>query len=105
MGMPKHVKVGPFQWLHKKVNKKVTKCYGETEHAKLEIRVYGSHPLVERETSVHENLHAAFWVSGASAALGEKREEEVISMLSPVLFAMIRENPELIEWWQEDENL
>lgn len=57
----------------------------------------------ERETFLHEALHAAIDQTNLRSAASADRDEEerLVSALSPVLFGFIRDNPRVIAWLQE----
>lgn len=71
---------------------------GLTRHSSLEILVDPDLASTEeRETVLHEVLHALFSLTRMS---GED-EEETISRLSPVLLDLLRRNPRLIAYLVE----
>lgn len=51
-------------------------------------------PSVKAEITLHEILHAAFYVAKTGAS--DDEEEKVVSALAPVLLSVIRDNPSLI---------
>lgn len=57
-------------------------------------------PVLQRETLLHELLHAAYFASGGeiNAAKDEHREETVVSLLSPRLFGVLCDNPAISAW-------
>jgi hypothetical protein len=67
---------------------------GDYSPSRLEIRIVAGQPLtVERETIVHELLHALWHDAGLPA----QYEEKVVSALSPRLVAVCRANGKLRE--------
>jgi hypothetical protein len=56
-------------------------------------------PSSERDTLLHEVLHAVCYESGLSLVLGigDEDEERIIRILAPWLLTVIRDNPHLIE--------
>lgn len=66
-------------------------------HSQKELRLYlesGLTDLIEQETLLHEVLHAAFAVAGIVLP----DEEAWVSALSPTLFGVLRNNPELLKY-------
>lgn len=55
-------------------------------------------PSMLRETLLHEALHAAFHLVGASEDIDEKTEEKLVLRLAPVLMGVIKENPKFIHY-------
>lgn len=53
-------------------------------------------PDVERETFMHELLHAVFDQNGLAHEWGEEVTESATRRTSPVLLALLRDNPKLI---------
>lgn len=51
-------------------------------------------PSVKAEITLHELLHAAFYV--AKTDMSEDVEEKVVSALAPVLLSVLRDNPTLV---------
>lgn len=68
-------------------------AWGSTDAGTAQIRVVEAQgPYQERDTVLHELLHAALLV------MGKGREEEIVSALSPVLLDVLRSNPELVAY-------
>ena len=59
----------------------------------------GLGPDVERETSVHEAIHAAIAQTAFRNNLDS--EEELAASLAPIIYAMIRDNKDWVAWLQE----
>lgn len=69
--------------------------HGLTRKDTTNIRVArGLSPLRERETVLHELLHACW----EQAQLPNKYEEKVVSRLHGPLFSLLRENPDVVDW-------
>jgi hypothetical protein len=52
----------------------------------------------ERDTVLHEALHAAWGQTPLKKKYEEDAEEEIIWTLTPRLLSLIQDNPELIQW-------
>lgn len=55
----------------------------------------------ERQTFLHENLHAMVAISGLEAAFREDAEEHIVGVLAPVLLSWLRDNPEAVAFLME----
>lgn len=55
----------------------------------------------ERQTFLHENLHAMVAISGLEAAFREDAEEHIVTVLAPVLLSWLRENPQAVAFLTE----
>jgi hypothetical protein len=85
-------------------SKRLEGLFGRTLHVKALIELHkGQAVTQQRDTLVHEALHAVF----NQAALAQHGfwsddvEETLASTLAPWLLGLIRDNPELIEYLQE----
>lgn len=60
----------------------------------------GVGPDVQRETILHETLHAVFYLHKLDRYLSSKEDdgEEFIDALSPALLAVLRQNPALVRY-------
>lgn len=66
---------------------------GEIVHSKQEIRVVASlGPDIARETLLHEVIH------GIERATATDLSEEQVRAFSRGLYAVMRDNPKLVEW-------
>lgn len=75
---------------------------GFIEHDWNRIRVStNQHPDSQRETYLHESLHALLSKVGWGVARMGKEHEELVDQLAPVLLDFIRANPRVIEYLQE----
>lgn len=104
---PTTVKVGPYTYtvtlsdarikeLEKENN---ADLYGFTAHSFLEIAVSPDMAdLMVRETVLHEVLHAVLYTTGISNRFSENAEEHLVRALSPALFQMLRDNPQLVTY-------
>jgi hypothetical protein len=50
----------------------------------------------QRDTLLHEVLHAIFHSTGLAHDLGDEKEESMIRRLTPALLDLIRRNPRLV---------
>lgn len=72
-------------------------AWGSTDAATAVVRVVdGQGPFQERDTLLHEILHAALLV------MGQGREEDVVRALTPVLLDVLRSNKPLTAYLLED---
>lgn len=103
-GFPKRVKVGLHLYRLRSV-KNITDSsgwlYGRTDRKKTLIEVDPTvSPSQLRDTILHEILHAI--IGDQPIALAEDQEELVIRGITPVLLAVLRENPELVAFLLKD---
>lgn len=113
MNPPKTVKIGPTKWKIRTSKKAIRKLrlkldiedhlIGHTELKDLTIFIaYDIAPQVQRDTLIHELLHACFAIQGFPPMkdMDEKEDQEewVVKNLTSVLHAVIRDNPELIAY-------
>lgn len=104
--LPQSLQIGPFLYRVyadidkiKDAEKESGSLFGVTSVGELEILLHpSSHDLVQRETLLHEVLHAVFHNVGLSERFGEKTEEQVVRSLSPALFDLLRRNPDLVSY-------
>ena len=59
----------------------------------------GMDPLMERDTIVHEHLHA-IWDAAGVRSVGDLDEETVVGLLAPWVLMFLRDNPELVGYLQ-----
>jgi hypothetical protein len=72
--------------------------YGKMEAPKAQICINPDlHPEVKQDTLMHEALHACFFVSGWHPP----QEERIVRTLSPLLCALIKDNPEAMMYFME----
>lgn len=55
----------------------------------------------ERQTLLHENLHAMVAAGGLEVAFREDAEEHIVGVLAPVLLSWMRENPHIVKYLME----
>lgn len=63
------------------------------ENGRIEV-AEGLSPSVKAEITLHEILHAAFYV--AKTGLSDDEEEKVVNTIAPVLLSFLRDNPSLV---------
>ena len=66
------------------------------------VQSQGQGPDQERDTVLHEVLHAAITMTGHEGDFRSSREEAVVYAMSPVLLGVLRGNPHLVSWLTED---
>lgn len=107
MNTPTHVRVGPYTYTVKVDAERIkelekesdTDLYGITTHGHLEIVLQPDvADMVLRETLLHEILHAVLFNTGLSDRMTDKAEEHMVRALSPALFSLLRENPDLVRY-------
>lgn len=95
--IPKKVIIGPYEYVIECSDKSraiLGLDFGETDIEKLEIRLHPDrHPQVQKETLLHETLHACMNVAALDHELGEELEEKVVRRLTPVLMCVLTRNP------------
>lgn len=98
--LPEDVRLGPYSFtvgFEKALNR--SSLLGETHGSDLNILLNPSqHPMVLRETVVHELLHACFAVSSLTHALSDEEEERIVAILSPWLLMLLRDNADMLAW-------
>lgn len=55
----------------------------------------------ERQTFLHENLHAIVAMGKLEDAFNEGAEEHIVGVLAPFLLGWMRDNPKAVEWLME----
>lgn len=77
--------------------------YGCTDVGRTTITLApGMSGSMQRDTLLHEVLHAALDQTGWAHRLGSKREELLVRALAPVLLGVLRDNPRLVAWLTGD---
>lgn len=105
MKYPKEVKFksGGFDWVVRFIDLQNT-TFGDTDTNKKEINIYyRGHPKQAIvETLIHELMHVMMADTADAVFLFEpeaasyKKEENMILLLSPRIFALLRENKKLV---------
>ncbi len=66
---------------------------------RLLIVISDKSPLVlQKETLLHELMHAALAATKPDLSVGDDVEEYAVSQLSPALFGVLRDNSKLTKW-------
>lgn len=94
---PKWVRVGPHRYRVRMVDALLPDagCDGLCSRDRLTIAVYADQARSQlADTLLHELTHAML----ATAGLEKDAEEAIALTLGPGLLALIRDNPDLIEW-------
>lgn len=111
MKPPAHIQVGPIRYQVKTDKQAVDKECREqgsdavgfcTEHKQLILLDPDQGPDSMAETLLHEVLHAVVVLVGLSNEWKESREERVVRRLAPALLDLIRRNPKLVAYLQEE---
>jgi hypothetical protein len=109
--MPDEITVGPFTYTVSDDRHDVDRAsfeekdqlLGGCHHTSLRIVIEpDQHPAVAAETLLHEVLHCCTQVAGLLDELGERREEQVVRRLAPLLLDVLRRNPDLVAWLTRD---
>lgn len=90
---PSSLQVGPFRygiWWDQEMKRDLGTC----DHNHLQIKIAAQPKDNERETLLHEALHAVLDSINVRDMLSPKQEEQLVSRLSPPLLDMLRRNPE-----------
>lgn len=107
--IPTTVKVGPYDWTivpdHEMAQ--VDEVWGTTLIPSHQIRLDPQAPPARlRATLLHEVLHVVMNVSGLSFRFNDKEdrvnEESVVREVSTLLYQVIRDNPDLVEYLLEE---
>lgn len=77
-------------------------CFGMFFPGRLVVEVEVGHaPDRDRETFLHENLHAVITLAKLDVLMPELDEEKFVNAFSPYLLAWLNENPEAISYLTE----
>lgn len=61
----------------------------------------GQAPDYERDTVLHESIHAVIAAVGFTNWFPEDKEEELVRTLSPLILQLLRDNPRLVAYLTE----
>jgi hypothetical protein len=94
---PKTLRIGPYTYT---VDSAVPDgLLGQTDPDALKIHLNPAQPRDnERETLLHEIMHAVFALTGMSRKLSSAKEESIIRTLSPLLLEVLLRNPKLRDY-------
>lgn len=101
MRYPKSIKVGPYEFtlVKDKWLGPIAQNAGVTGTDVERIHIAtGLSKGMERDTVLHEALHAVWTQTALDRKYDEEAEEEAIWQLSPRILALLRDNPELVEY-------
>ena len=97
MTFPRQVRIGPYRY--KVMDRRGGTDLGECEVDHLLLHISVGQPLdSERDTLLHEVLHACIAHSGLDRRLADDVEEDVIRSLSPVLLDTLQRNRALVRY-------
>ncbi|HXH58456.1 hypothetical protein [Iamia sp.] len=72
---------------------------GSTHNETLTIALDGSlAATLQRETLLHETIHAAWDQTALTALEVQEQQEVVVTAFAPVLVAILRDNPKLVAY-------
>lgn len=96
MKAPDRLRVGPHVWrVRRRALDADGELYGRTEEQRLLITIApGRAPSQERDTLLHELLHA-LW-SHCALDQDDDEQERIVRSLAPWLLAALRDNPQLV---------
>ena len=60
-------------------------------------------PEAERDTLLHEAIHALLAHTGLDQEMSDSRAERLICRLTPAILSLMRENPHLVSYLMEDQ--
>jgi hypothetical protein len=100
---PRFIHVGPYEYSVHTDAAAVAELDsgddGSCDFHDVRITVNPARPeQVQRDTLLHEVLHAIGALTGLRRDLGEEAEERVVERLSSNLLDTLRRNPELVEY-------
>jgi len=103
VGLPATIEVGPYVYKigygDTATRKQLGGDHGETDSSELVIRIAERAAGVERETTLHELLHALSDVAGLVEQYGADTDEQWCRRLAPWLLDTLRRNPELVDFF------
>lgn len=82
-------------------NKVGEQAMGYTNAGMQEINLRGEPACsfhAERDTLLHEALHALFNLTGLDEKLSDEDAEDIILRLSPAILTLMRENPQFVSY-------
>ena len=110
MPIPKQVQVGPFTYSVTVDQAAIDRAgqemsnipWATTEHRKGKMVVSpGLEANQERDTMLHEVLHACIHAIGLNAYQKKDEQEQLVRSLTPILLDTLRRNPDLVEYLLE----
>lgn len=94
--------VGPYLYrLEQHDTIRETDKIGDCDESRLLIRYVGADidPQQIRSTVLHEVLHACALTAGIDTTV-KLDQETLIGRVEPILFGVLRDNPDLVKWLQ-----
>ena len=79
------IRIGGQRWTVERVDEVDGKAEGECLRMQNKIRVQKTTHDHERDTLLHELIHAAMAVTGVTHDLDDKEEERIVRAIAPVL--------------------
>jgi len=100
--LPRHIVVGPHRYQlvrDASVREPLGGDSGDCSIELLRIRVSPDLALSqERDTVLHETLHAVADMTGVTHELGSDTEEKFVRRLTPAVLDLLRRNPALVAY-------
>lgn len=97
--MPKSVRVGPFTMRIQITDDILPDKLGQLKETQLRILIAPDQaPVMERDTVLHEVLHACFLTVNMRDAVDFETEERVVMRLATVLLQVLRSNHQLVDY-------
>ena len=106
--MPQRISVGPHSYVvvkdqaeldRKSIERQIVGPQGHHDPVALRILVTEQQaPGQQRDTLLHEVLHALTEMTGLHNEWSEEKEEAVVRRLTPALLDVLRRNPDLVEF-------
>ena len=110
--LPNFIYVGPHKYfvetsksalMEKMVEQKTSGLMGHVSTGQATIYINTDYaPTQQRDTLLHEVLHAIVYDTALHLDWDSVREEEVVSRLTPAILNVLRRNPELVECLMEN---
>ena len=111
--LPTKVIIGPHTLIlrcaksalqHLQGAREATGYYGAESIAEGMIAIdTGLHYDKEAVTIMHECLHAILDIYRLDRFIREEKAEELLSLIAPMLISLLRDNPDLVAYWQKGE--
>lgn len=102
MKPPASVRLGPHRWtIRRGAIDADGELYGRTLERELTILLAPTVPSQERDTLLHELLHACWAQTGLD--FEDDEQERVVGALAPWLLGALRDNPRLVAFLLERE--
>lgn len=106
MTPPRKIRVGPHLYtvVRDKETARHAEAFGLTDVRRMQVLIDPDQSTgALRDTLLHECLHAVFNVTGLGQEWGSEKDEAIVTRVTPALLALLRDNPQAVAFWMENE--